>query len=322
MAVTLRDAAGEVIAEGTRPVAGAPVPANFFIPLPAETAADRPGPWTVSITFEEGPEVEVQTVAAGEPRLVVVRPVDDGLKLVDVAAGLTMYERTGALPRIRWAADTQVVSDSGSRLTVVAHGTYPADTVVLSKAGESADGLPAEVQVLEDSGDTIRVRVQAQGAGYLVVGDAIQSDWSATVDGVPAGIVDADHALGAVYVEAGRHDVEFAYTPRGRSLGTAVSVTNAAILLLAAIPVSYWGRARRRLTTLRLRDDPPAGRGGRSGPAPERLFLDGGRAGHTRRCAVEHSEPADRSESNSRPTGRGGHCGRVPSHRRCHLADR
>lgn len=249
--VTISDADGELIAEGVRPIAGASAPADFFLPLPAEDAADRPGPWTASITFEGAPEVEVQTVAGGQPRLVAVRPVDDDLRLVEVADGLTMYERTGALPRIRWAADALVVSDPDSRLTVVAHGIYPADTVVLSEAGETADGLPARVQVLEDSGDTIRVRVQADGAGYVVVGDAIQSDWSATVDGVPAEIVEADHALGAVYVRAGEHDIEFTYEPKGRSTGAAVSGISLAVLLLAVTPLSWWARARRRVATVR-----------------------------------------------------------------------
>ncbi|MBA3417693.1 MAG: hypothetical protein H0U09_03145 [Geodermatophilaceae bacterium] len=249
MQVTIRDADGDLIAEGGRPVTGAPTPAEFFLPLPAEDSTGRPGPWTASITFGGRADVEVQTVADGQPRLFVVRPVDDGLRLVEVADGITVYERSGALPRIRWAVNTQLVSDRESRLLVVAHGTYPGDTVVLSEAGPAADGLPAEVRVLEDSGDTVRVRVEASGAGYLVVGDAIQTDWSATVDGVPADIVDADHALGAVYIEAGAHDVEFRYTPSGRSTGTAISLVSALLLVLAAVPTLWWRRTRRSRPT-------------------------------------------------------------------------
>jgi len=251
MTVGVRDADGVLIAETSRPVVGAPPAADFFAPLAAEDATGRPGPWTVSITFGGRTDVEVQTADDGRPRLILVGPAEDGLRLVEVADGLTMYERTGALPRIRWAEDTQVVSDPESRLDLVAHGSYPAGTVVLSATAEDADGLPAQVEVLEDSGDSIRVRVQAQGAGYLVVADAIQSDWSAAVDGVPAAIIEADHALGAVYVEAGLHDVELAYAPRGRSLGTVLSLLSAAIVLVAVIPVASWGRVRRRLATVR-----------------------------------------------------------------------
>lgn len=246
MAVTIRGADGKLIAAGTRPLARAPVPADFFIPLAAEEVADRPGPWAVSISFDDGPGVDVQTTTTGQPRLVVVRPEDDGLRLVEVADGLTMYERSGALPRIRWAGSAEVIEDRDARLEAVAHERYPADTAVLSGPAAPGAGLPADVEVLEDSGDTVRARVDADGAGYLVLADAIQADWSATVDGVPAEIVDADYALGAVFVQAGRHDVEFAYAPRGRSLGTAVSALSAAILLLAATPPAW----RRRLATV------------------------------------------------------------------------
>lgn len=244
MHVTIRDGGGAVVVEGARPVTQARAPADFFLPLPAEDAASRPGPWTVSIRFEGAPLVEVQTAADGRPRLIVVRPVDDGLRLAEVADGLTIYERSGALPRIRWAANTRAVPDRDARLSLVAHGRYPAETVVLSEAGEPGDGMPADVDVLEDSGDTVRVRVQAQGAGYLVVGDAIQVDWSATVDGVPTDIVEADHALGALYIEAGPHDVELRYAPRGRSVGTVLSLGSGLLLVLAAVPATWWRRIR------------------------------------------------------------------------------
>lgn len=245
MSVVVRDAEDAVIAEGTRPITGAPARGEFFLPLPAEDAAGRPGPWTVSITFAGGPGVQVQTVADDQPRLVLVESMDDGLRLVAVADGITVYERDGALPRVRWAASTQTITDRAARLTLVAHGTYPADTVVLSETGQPGAGLPADVQVLEDSGDTVRVRVDAAGGGYLVVGDAIQTDWSATVDGIRADIVAADHALGAVYVEAGVHDVELRYTPTGRLLGTALTLASALLLVLAGVPAKAWRRVRR-----------------------------------------------------------------------------
>jgi hypothetical protein len=127
----------------------------------------------------------------------------------------------------------------------VANDPIPADTVVLDAEAEPADGAPADVEVLEDSGDVVRARVDAEGAGYLVLADAVQSDWTVTVDGTEAEIVDADHAFGAVHVPAGVHEVSYAYTPRGGTEGVAASGVGLAALALMALPPSWARRTRR-----------------------------------------------------------------------------
>ena len=243
--VELTDSRGNLIARGTRPIPNAIAPSEIYLPLVAEDAGERPGPWTVTATFTGTPDL-VLRAARGQPQLVEVRPVEDGLTLVDVVDGVTIYQRSGALPRIRWAAQTLVVPDPDVRVGVVARGRYPADTVVLSAPGEAADAKPADVQVLEDSGDTIRVRLRAQGAGYLVVADAIQTDWTAAVDGLETPIEDADHALGAVHVEAGQHDVVLRYTPAGRPTGAAISLGSLVLLGLMCLPARGWVARRRR----------------------------------------------------------------------------
>ena len=86
--------------------------------------------------------------------------------------------------------------------------------------------------MVEDGGDAIRVEVDAAGEGYLVVADAIQHGWEASVDGTPAPIRRADHALAAVLVPAGEHEVELRYTPPGWYPGLIVSGASLAILLV------------------------------------------------------------------------------------------
>lgn len=251
-AVTITDAAGDVVASGERPVlrprATLPqlaLPADLYLPLAAEDAADRPGPWTVVVRFEGGPEPEVGT-RDGEVELIVVQPAADGLRLVQVADGVAVYERLTALPRIRWASSTLVIADPQERAGFVAGHRYPDDTVVLGAPGEPVDGAPATIEVVEDSGDTIRVQVGAGGAGYLVIADAIQSGWSAQVDGEPVDLVDADHALVAVHVPPGRHDVVVRYTPEGRTLGAWLSGASVLLVILLVLPPAWRRRNRRR----------------------------------------------------------------------------
>lgn len=244
LTVRIEDADGAPIVQGTRPIAGAPRQADFYLPLAAEDPPDQPGPWTVSVSTAQAPDLVVRATAADTPQLIVVRPAEDGLRLVRVADGVTIYEREGALPRIRWAGTAEVITDPVARVHTVAHTRYADDEVVLSAPGKEGAGLPAELTVLEDSGDTIRVRVEARGAGYLVVADAIQTDWVAAVDGAPADIVEAEHAVGAVYVEAGGHDITLRYSPSGRPTGAIVSTLAATGLAAAAVPPRWWRRTR------------------------------------------------------------------------------
>ncbi|OLF17003.1 hypothetical protein BU204_13785 [Actinophytocola xanthii] len=173
---------------------------------------------------------------------VTTQPAD--LREVFTADGVVVYERPDALSRIRWAPNEVTITDQQDRLAELTSGELPADTVVLSTGGEATDGQPAQVEVLEDGGDTIRVRVDAEGAGYLVVADNVQTDWVATVDGNPVDIVAADHAVGAVHVDGGEHEIELRYSPRGRTTGTWLSLTAVVLLIAAAIPPRFWRRRR------------------------------------------------------------------------------
>lgn len=234
--VTVVDAVGELVAAGERPLPEARVPGDVYVPLAAEDAAGRPGPFTVSISLSDrlGGRPPGLVATAGAPRLVVVGPAPDGLRLVAVLDGVTIYERADALPRIRWAGRTVTITDPAERVAAVVGGGLTDDEVVLSRAGPAGGGGDAEVEVLEDSGDTVRVRVAAEGAGYLVLADAVQTDWVVSVDGEDAALVAADHAFGAVYVTAGVHDVAFRYAPRGRGPGLLLSGLSLALVVGAA----------------------------------------------------------------------------------------
>ncbi|MDK3256142.1 YfhO family protein [Blastococcus capsensis] len=219
-----------------------PSPA-ISVPIAGEDLGGR-GPLSLRLTWQ-GLDAAPAMDAAGVPAVTVIRPEDDGLRLVSDADG-AVWERTTGLPRIRWASAMEVIADADARADAVAWETIAPDTVVLSSTGEEVAGRPAQLDVVEDSGDTVAVTVDAQGAGYLVLADSIQNDWSVTVDGREATIVAADHAFGAVHVAAGRHEVVFTYTPRGQSIGFGVSIASLVALLALALPTGHLGRGSRR----------------------------------------------------------------------------
>jgi len=56
--------------------------------------------------------------------------------------------------------------------------------------------------------------------------------FSASVDGKPTRIYEANLGLSAVFVNAGKHDIQFSFFPRGMKAGIAVSVLCLVLLLL------------------------------------------------------------------------------------------
>ncbi len=255
LALTVADPSGRVVGTGgwqllVRPVnpTGAGTVFATNVPVAGE---DIPAgtPLTATLSLAGSAPVQLAALADGTPAVGVVRPAADGLRLVFAGTG-AVYQRLNALPRIRWASGAVTVPDGNAQVSALAGGQTPADTVLLSAPGPAADGAPAQLAVTADGAEDIRVRVQAAGAGYLVVADSIQVGWSATVDGRPAAIVPADHAIGAVAVPAGTHTIRLRYTPPAGNVGAAISLV--ALLLVLLIGTTS-GLAPRSLRALRRR---------------------------------------------------------------------
>lgn len=235
------DDSGKVVSEGGRRIRPSDTRDWFEIPVlepESEAAAGRQ--LRVRLSLEGGTRLVLGADRTGAPALSVVRGGNDGLRLV-FARGVAIYERLGALPRIRWAGRATMIRDPSERVQALADGDTP-DTVVLSEPGPPGSGRSAQLRVLEDSGDQVRVQVEAMGAGYLVIADAMQDGWSASVDGRPAVLSPADHAMVAVFVPGGRHEVSVRYDPKEWRVGQLISVISAILLLVVAL----WGRLAER----------------------------------------------------------------------------
>ena len=243
--VTVVSADGTVVAQGQRRLYQSAPAGPFVVPLAGEDAAKAAGPLTARVTLVDAQQPLALESGAGGVRRVVVTDPGDSLRLA-FAGGAVVYERTSVLPRFRWAADRVVVPQEPQRLAMLAGARNPG-RVVLSDPAPQADGKPAQVTVARDGPEDIRVRVAAQGKGYLVVADALQdSGWRATVDGHAASMRRADEAMVAVLVPAGNHVVRL-YDARPRmKTGLLVTIGSAGLLGVAWFTGSPLVAARRR----------------------------------------------------------------------------
>jgi len=240
--IVVSDASGTV-AHTDRLATGMKSGSRFDVPVAADSVA--PGTaLTATITWHG---TKPLTVAANQGKAAIdaVAGQDDGLRLVHVQDS-AIYQRLDAQPRIRWASRSTVVADQNQRVKLLASGSVGASEVVLSDAGPAASGSPASVTVDEDGNTSVSATVDAQGAGYLVVADADQVGWKATVDGASAPLRAADQGVVAVAVPAGKHVVTLTYAPPHGTLGLAVTGVTAAGLAAVLLGEWWWLRRRRR----------------------------------------------------------------------------
>jgi hypothetical protein len=246
--VTVRDAStGAWIADSKRPTTEITTNSVFTIPVAADSLAATTR-LNATLTLHAKDPLSVAAVKGTSLALTTVAGADDGLTLVHVGTN-AIYLRLNAQPRIRWAAQSKVVADQRGRIGLLAAGSVAAHSVLLDSPGPAASGQPAKVTVNRDGTDTISTTVDAQGFGYLVVADADQVGWTASVDGRRTSLVDADQGVVAVPVPAGRHSVTLRFTaPRGTLGYTASAVT--AVGLLAVVLGELWWTRRRRETAV------------------------------------------------------------------------
>ena len=97
------------------------------------------------------------------------------------------------------------------------------------------------------SPDHFRVAVSTQAPALLMLSEIWDPGWTATVNGVPVAISQADYIFQAIPVPAGQSQVDVRYVPPYLELGLAVTAGTA--ILLALICVWLFARER-RLPTL------------------------------------------------------------------------
>ena len=232
---------GAMIARGERRLREGRAGSQFAIPV-AEPAASAGSPRAIRLTMRGRGQALRLSGFRDVPAMSVVFAQNDGLRL-EFAGGAVVYRRLAALPRIRWAPGSPFLTpDPGRRIELLSQHINPG-AVMLSTPGPAGSGKPASLHITEDSGDAIKVRVRAQGRGYLVVADSIKDGWRATMDGRPARIVPADHAIGALYVPKGEHSVALIYRPKAWRNGQRISLASLVVLGALVIATRRRGRA-------------------------------------------------------------------------------
>ena len=164
-----------------------------------------------------------------------------------------VYKSPGAFPRARLAGRPYYVSGESKAVEALERlGPEIRDRLVVEDPDRP---LPedarasGQARISRDDPEHVTVETDSEGPSYLVLSDTHDPGWSATVDGIPAPIRPAWVAFRAVFLESGRHRVDFVYSPAGFATGLAVSLSS----LIASSLCLVWTR---RLPRTRSTHDP------------------------------------------------------------------
>jgi hypothetical protein len=153
-----------------------------------------------------------------------------------------------ALPRSWVVGASQVAADRRAFAVLSSPGFEPAHEVLLAEGPARGPVLDfvGSSRVLRRAPDRVVLEVEASAPGFVVLADAFDPGWRATVDGRAASIRRANVAFRAVGVPAGRHVVEMVYRPRGAARGLVLTAGGLVLLIAAATRARKRRRARRR----------------------------------------------------------------------------
>jgi len=158
--------------------------------------------------------------------------------------GYVLLEDGAALPRAYVARPLCVGSAEESLARVQARSFVPGLEAIVECESplEGTSGETGEVLSLVSTPERVEVRVRTPVPAVLVLNDAYYSGWHATVDGEETPILAANHAVRAVSLKPGQHEVLFRYRTPGLWVGLFISL---AFLFLGALASSSQALRRR-----------------------------------------------------------------------------
>jgi hypothetical protein len=161
---------------------------------------------------------------------------------------LNVLRVPATLPRAYVVGGERVESSEGAALGVLLDPSFdPRGEVLLPRGlGRVEGGAPGPggaARVVSRSLNALDVEADLAGSGVLVVLEAFDAGWRATVDGRRAAVLRANGLFRAVRLSPGRHHVRLTYEPVAAKAGLGLSAAG----LLAAATLAGWlaGRGRR-----------------------------------------------------------------------------
>jgi hypothetical protein len=161
-------------------------------------------------------------------------PPGPGLRLAYDGADARIFENPAALPRAFVARRARCVDDRTGLALLRRHAVDLSSEVLLADCtapvAVSSTAQRTEAGFVVDEAERVVVTASTDAPAWLVLTDTWFPGWTARLDGAEVPIARANHAFRAVALPAGRHEVEFAFRPRGLRTGAAITLVSLGVL--------------------------------------------------------------------------------------------
>jgi hypothetical protein len=150
---------------------------------------------------------------------------------LDTESGVT-FEPMEGNPRVQWVPCVWSTNNEEDAWNWVFNMEKPPSLdqafIIVEREGTNGqygcgEGDTAKVEVVEESANEIRVQVDADSSGWLLIADTWYPGWTAEVNGEAAQVYRANYLFRAVQVPAGGGEVGMRYRPVGFWVGAGVS---------------------------------------------------------------------------------------------------
>ncbi|MEW6617751.1 MAG: YfhO family protein [bacterium] len=165
----------------------------------------------------------------------------DNLKLI-FDKEIKIYEDLSALPRVWIVSEAKLLKTKEKIFKELRHPDFdPRETVILEEEYKkiqnpksnlkSSSGQSPKCQILDYQPERVVIKATLNKSGFLVLSDAYYPGWQVFVDGREERLFCANYILRAVYLTAGKHLVEFRYSPLSFRIGCFFSILTLIILI-------------------------------------------------------------------------------------------
>jgi len=171
-----------------------------------------------------------------------------------VGSDFEIYENESVLPRSFIVHHAEVIpSEQGVLDRLLSDDFDPSRIVILEEEpllSPNQTVPPSEpdlhgAEITFYSPHQVVIKADLKADGFLVLSDTYYPGWEVYVDGREDKIYQADYLFRTVFLEQGRHVVEFRYRPLSFRIGLAISLATAILCAVAVCGYLICGRQRR-----------------------------------------------------------------------------
>src|SRR5262249_52157063 len=157
----------------------------------------------------------------------------------------TLHENEQVLPRAFYHPAAQPAPPRDQTLEALRNWDLSQAELLYTMLGSNGPAFarPGAARIVKYTPNEVRIEMESEGSGWLVLTDVWYPGWQATVNNATTPVLRANHVFRAVPVSAGANVVVFRFEPASYALGRRISF--AALAVLGVMLLAGWLATRR-----------------------------------------------------------------------------